>query len=252
MSNMNGEQFPLKDGFALYLKRWYDGLYGATNSVQEFIDRGFPHGCQWVPGRMVDSADQMLAAYQKNDNAPQGKNTKLPVVLVGMAKDFSPMSPDWSGRQIGRRLVRIVEGGSAYGYRQFAHEVRAQVVIMAADVDTAKSLAAQFCLFVEDMENRRFKAVHTFGQYSVAMPTVLETTDITFMAVGTEQKNITILAADLMLKAHIPYFDAPKVGEQNDGTTNNPPGYPLVSDVAVIDEMALVDGAVDGDGTVWQ
>lgn len=249
---MNGEQFPLKTAFADYLRRWYEGLYGATNSVQEFIDRGFSHGCQWVPGRLVDSADQMLAAYQKNDNAPQGKNTKLPVVLVGMAKDFAPMSPDWGGRSPGRKLVRIVDGGSAYGFRQAGNEVRAQVVVMAADVDTAKSLAAQFCLFIGEFENRRFKAVYKFGGHDIPMPTVIETPDTVFMAVGTEQKNVTILAADIMLKAYIPYFDAPKVGEPNDGTTNQPPGYPLVSNVRVIDEMALVDGIVSDGGTVWQ
>lgn len=250
--NLNGEQFPLKTAFANYLKRWYDGLYGATKSGQEFIDRGFSHSCQWVPGRLVDSADQMLAAYQKNDNAPQGKNTKFPVVLVGMAKDYAPMSPDWGGRSPGRKLVRIVDGGSAYGYRQAGHEVRAQVVIMAADVDTAKSLAAQFCLFVGEFENRSFKAVYEFGGHPIPMPTNLETPDVVFMAVGTDQKNITILAADLMLKANIPYFDAPKAGEPNDGSTNVPPGYPLVSDVIVIDEMALIDGAVSDTGTVWQ
>lgn len=249
---MNGEQFPLKTAFSEYLHRWYKLLYGATKSGQEFIDRGFAHGCQWVPGRMVDSADQMLAAYQKNDNAPQGKNTKLPVVLVGMAKDYAPMSPDWGGRSPGRKIVRIVDGGSAYGFRQAAHEVRVQVVIMAADVDTAKSLAAQFCLFVGEFENRRFSAHYEFGGHPVPMPTVIESPDIVFMAVGTEQKNITILAADITLKATIPYFDAPRPGEPNDGTANQPPGYPLVSDVNVIDESALVDGAVNADGTVWE
>lgn len=249
---MNGEQFPLKTAFSLYLHRWYKLLYGATKSGQEFIDRGFAHSCQWVPGRMVDEADKMLAAYRKNDNAEQGKNTKLPVVLVGMAKDYAPMSPDWGGRSPGRKLVRIVEGGSAYGLRQAGHEVRVQVVIIAADVDTAKSLAAQFCMFVGEFENRRFDAVYEFGGHPVPMPTVIESPDIVFMAVASEQNNLTILAADITLKANIPYFDAPRPGEPNDGTTNIPPGYPLVSDVTVIDESAKVGVHVNAHGTSWQ
>lgn len=248
MSNMNGDQFPLKTAFALYLKRWYDTLYADTKSVQEYIQRGFAHGCQWVPARMVDSAESMLAAYQKNDNAPQGRNTLLPVVLVGMAKDYIPMGADWGGRQLGRRLVQIEEGGSVYGYRQAMGEKRAQVVIIAADEATANSLAAQFSLYVGEIPNRRFAAVHEFGQYKPEMPVLIETPDIMFVNVATNQNNITILAADLNLKFQIPYFDAPKPGEPNDGTTNNPPGYPVVESVQVFNEITLQGSIVDSDG----
>lgn len=251
MSNLNGDQFPLKTAISKYMRRWYDLLYPDTKSVQEYVARGFAHGCQWVPGRMVDQAEDMLKAYQKNDNAPQGRNTLLPVVLVGMSKDYTPMGADWGGRQLGRQLIRIEEEGSVYGYRQAMHEKRVQIVIFAADEATANSLAAQFSLFIGDIPNRRFQAVHEFGQYKVAMPVVIETPDIIFMEVKTEQKNITILAADINLKAQIPYFDAPKVGEPNDGSNRNPPGYQVVEQVSVIDNTALTEGSVDDDGTTW-
>lgn len=249
---MDGDQFPLKVAFSEYLGRWYRSLYGDTKAVQEFTLRGFAHCVQWAPGRLVDQAEEILKAYQKNDNAPQGRNTLLPFVAVGMARDFTPMGGDWGGRMVGRRMVAIEPGGSTYGYRQAQHEVRAQVVIFAADVDSAKSLAAQFCLFTGVPENRRFKAKHTFGQYEVEMPAVLEMPDPIFMNVQTEQKNITILAGDLTLKAQIPYFDAPKPGDPNDGTTNNPPGYPILSEVVVTDVAVNVTSENTEDGTTWE
>lgn len=248
---MNGDMFPLKDAFGLFMARWYRELYGDTKAVQEFIARGFAHSCQWASGRMVDDAQAMLDAYRKNDNAPQGRNTLLPVVLVGMAKDYTPMGADWGGRQIDRQLIQIEEGGSVYGYRQAMLEVRVQVVIIAAEDSTAKSLAAQFCMFAGFIRNRRFKAVHTFGQYSVEMPVVIENPDTIFMSVANDQKNLTILAGDLTLKAQIPYFDAPRAGEENDGTANNPPGYLSVQQVNLLDKTSLTMGTVTDDGTSW-
>lgn len=252
MSNLNGDQFPLKTAFGNYMHRWYGSLYGDTKGVLEFTQRGFPHCCQWTAGRLVDDAEAMLESYRKNDNAPQGRNTLLPVVLVGMAKDYATMGADWGGRQMPRQVVAIEPGGSAYGLRIAMHEVRTQVVIIAADVDSAKSLAAQFGLFIGNAENRRFEAVHQFGQYKTPMPVVIETPDIVFMNVATGQKNITMLAADITLKASIPYWDAPKAGEENDGTTNNPPGYRLVSSVSVFDEVSRAGAEVNSDGTTWQ
>lgn len=248
---MNGDTFPLKDAFGLYMAQWYRGLYGDTKAVQEFIDRGFAHSCQWASGRMVDDAEAMLAAYRKNDNAPQGRNTLLPVVLVGIAKDYTPTGADWGGRQVDRQMVQIVEGGSVYGYRQAMYETRVQVVIIAAEEASAKSLAAQFCWFVGVIRNRRFKAAHQFGQYTVEMPVVIENPDTIFMNVATEQKNMTILAGDLTLKAQIPYFDAPRTGEPNDGTSNNPPGYLMVQQVNVNDMSSLVEAVVIEDNTDW-
>jgi len=252
MSNLSGDFLPLKIAFSQYLKQWHDFLYGDTPSVREFIERGFPHGCQWVPGRMVDEAESMLAAYRKNDNAPKGRNTKLPVVLVGMSKEYTPMGADWGGRQLSRKMVRIEDGGSVYGYRQAMYEKRVQVVIFASEEASANSLAAQFSLFVGDVANRRFTCEHQFGQYTVQMPVILESPDILFMEVKTDQQNITILAADLTLKAQIPYFDAPRPGEPNDGTANQPPGYPLVEYVNLDDQGALIDGVVHRDGVTWE
>lgn len=233
---MNGDQFPLELALSGYLARWYASLYPDTRAMQEFTARGLARSIKLAPGRMVDEAESILKSYQRDENAPKGKNALLPLVAIALAKDYMLTTADWGGRQVSRRMIRLEEGGSVYGYRQAMHDVRAQVVIFAAEKQTARSLAAQLALFIGDVANRRFTATHTFGQYSVAMPVMLETPDVDFAEVKTDQNNITILAGDLNLKALIPYFDAPREGEANDGTINDPPGYQVVVEVGVLDQ----------------
>lgn len=254
---MNGDFFPLKLAFSEYMNRWYSGLYPDTNAVREFVERGSARSVVWAPDRMVDQIEDMLKAYQKNSNTVEpgdvspGKNALFPIVVMSMARDYTPTGADMGGRQVGRRLVQLVEGGSVYGYRQAMGDIRVQVVIMAAESASARSLAAQFSLFVGEIPNRRFKVKHTFGQYTLEMPCLLESPDILFASVASEYPNMTILAADLTLKASIPYVDAPKAGEPNDGTTNNPPGYPMVANVVSLDENVLVQADTTADGTEW-
>lgn len=253
---MNGDIYPIKDAFGRYMARFYGGLYPDTKAMQEFVARGLQRSIMWAPGRMVDMVNEMLAAYQKNENgtashpAQPGKGALFPVILVGMAKDYTPSGPDQMSRQVGRRLVRIDDApdASVYGYRQAAGDIRVQVVIMAAETPTAQSLAAQFSLFIGEIPNRRFRVQHQWGQYEIEMTTMLETPDIMFAKIDPENRNMTILAADLTLKVSIPYLDAPKPGEDNDGTDNDPPGYPVVIQVNTLNEITKVERTVTAEG----
>lgn len=67
-------------------------------------------------------------------------------------------------------------------------------------------------------------------------PVQIESTDSPATSIGTEAKNLTILAIDLTLKATIPMMSAPAPGQPNDGkgtpgSTSNPSGFPLVERV---------------------
>lgn len=260
---MNGDFFPLKEAFSEYMKRWYGLLYPDTPGIQEFVGRGLARAIQWAPDRMVDQVEDMLKSYQKNTNSEsnvpaRGANALFPVVLLAMAKDYTPTGADFGGRQVSRRLVRLADPTDAdpvpsvYGYRQAMGDIRTQVVIMAAESATARSLAAQFSLFVGEIRNRRFTVNHTFGQYTVQMPCMLESPDIMFSNIASGNSNMTILAADLTLKATIPYFDYPKAGEPNDGSTHNPPGYPPVAEVDTFNHVVLVQGVVTEQETAFQ
>lgn len=227
----SGDFNPLKEAFGSYLGSWYQGLYGDTASVKEFLARGFARSVLWAPGRMVDAVEEMLKSYQRNSNGDKGANSLLPVVFIALAKDYTPTPGDMGGKQVERELVQIEEGGSYYGYRQAMMDKRAQIAIVTADPMSADSLAAQMGLFLGSIPNRRFYASHTWGQYTFDMPVTIETPDVTFNKVDTESKNLTILVCDLVLRGAIPYLDAPGDGEDNDGTSNNPPGYPTLQQI---------------------
>lgn len=251
---MNGDLYPIKQAFGEFLGRWYATLYADTQAITEFVGRGMAKCVKLAPGRMIDDAEAMLASYQKDQQGPRGANALLPIVLVAMGRDYTATGGDWAGRQAPRKMVCLTDepGASIYGYRQAMHDVRVQFAIIAAEEMSARSLAAQLALFFGDPGlNRRFYAKHTFGQYQLQMPVMIENPDLMF-AVAGQSKTMTVLVGEITLKAVIPYFDAPKAGEDNDGTTNNPPGYPRVTEISVVQARFGVEGLVDGDGTEWR
>ncbi len=66
-------------------------------------------------------------------------------------------------------------------------------------------------------------------------PVQLESPDAPASNANPASKNMSALIVDLTLKATIPIFSAPKVGEPNDGKgvpgTNDPAGFPVVVQV---------------------
>lgn len=230
---LNGSFDQIKIGFAQYLKRWRDGLYADyadTKAVQAFMAKPFNQAVMVASSRMVDDAEAMLVAYQKNKNGEDGKSTLFPVLLFAMDENFIGTGADWGGDQIGRTMQQIEEGGSWYGYKHVMQDRRLQMVIIASEGGSAQSLAAQLSSFIKEPSNRYFDAEYQFGQYKVPMPQTLESVRVDWMEVKPDGvKNIKILVADLTLKCSIPFFDAPAAGAPNDGSDKNPPGYPAIS-----------------------
>lgn len=251
---LNGSFDQIKIGFAQYLKRWRDGLYpdyADTKAVQAFMDKPFDLAVKWAASRMVDDAQAMLEAYQKNTNGPDGRTTLFPVLLLAMDDTFIGTGADWGGLHTERTMQQIVEGGSFYGYKQVMQDRRLQMVIIASEAGSAQSLAAQLSSFIKAPSNRYFDAPYTFGQYSVPMPQTLESIRVDWMDVRPDGiKNIKILVADLTLKCSIPFFDAPQEGAPNDGTENNPPGYPAINTVTHTSRSGT-DSTTTEAGTVW-
>ncbi len=254
----NGLLFPVKTAFGLYLKGWFDGLYSDTESVAEYSVRDYDKAVVMAPARMVDSAEDMLKLYQKNTmTGIPGKNALFPIVICAMAKDYIPTGADFGARQIGRKLVSLTDepDASVYGYRQAMGDVRVQVVVMAAEPMTAQSLAAQLCLYFGEIKNRRFNVQNTWGEYNFLTVSMLESPDVIFMDVKSDNSNMTILAADITLKVTLPMLDAPKPGQDNDGSNHNPPGYPVVTQAQVTNETTghseLVMEPVDTSALVY-
>jgi hypothetical protein len=249
--NLNGSFDQIRAAWGLYMNRWFAELYANTKAVELYRQKPFAQAVMWAPSRMIDAAQDMLAAYRKNVNAPEGTNAMFPIVLMAVDENFMGTGADWGGDHIARRLLQINEGGSWYGYQHSMMDQRLQVVIIGSEGASTKSLAAQLATFIKRPSNRHFKASYAFGEYSIPAPITLETNRIDWMDVKTDLKNIKILAADIMLKCTMPVLDAPADGEPNDGTQNNPPGYPVVQEVQHDDTTAKVRSNGTDDGITW-
>jgi hypothetical protein len=229
---------PVKIGFGEYMGGFYASLVPTTKPMHEFIARGLGKSIAWAPSRMVDAATDMLDSWQRNDtDSATTQPAKLPVIIVAVDRSYTPTGREFT-RQVAESQWVIIPGDvkeRAFGLRAIAGDIRAQVVIIAADEPTARSLSAQFCLYLDAIPNRRFAARHTFAGMALDFPVQIESPDSPVVNVQSEYKNVVIMAVDLTLKTEIPLFDAPIVGDPNDGKgtpgTDDPAGYPLVTDV---------------------
>lgn len=249
---------PLEEGFGGYMGRFYAQLVADTPSMAEYIARGLAKSIVWVPGRMIDSVEDMLVEWRKNDNEkkdslPAGKpgvSSLLPVMFVAMSKDFTPAMLDW-GAAIGT-AVDVVSPDDphqrAFKVRLSMNEYRTQVVIAAPEGHTAHSLAMQFHLWANGAGGRRFTHRHMHAGLPHDFPAVLEQIDLGAMDTKTEQKNITILTVDMNIRAAIPMFQGPQGSEATDGKPA-PAGYPVVLEslandtVSTVNSRAYLDGA---------
>ncbi len=241
---------PLEVGLGTYMGQFYESLVADTPAMQEFIARGLSKSIVWVPGRMVDDVEAMLAEWRKNDNdkssskpggAP-GLSSMLPVVMVGMSKDFTPAMADF-GPAVGTAIDVANPSdphGRAFRLRLSVNEYRAQVVIVAPEPHTAHSIAMQFHLWANGAGGRRFKHWHEHAGVRHDFPAVLEEIDLGAVDGKSDQKNLTILLVDLNIRATVPMFQSPKAAEASDGAPA-PAGYPVVVEV---------DG-FNRDGTTW-
>jgi len=234
----------VKVGFGGYMGAFYTSISSTTmKSLHEYTARGLAKSIVWAPSRMIDQAEDMLSLWQRNDTDSSDTHpAKLPVVIVAVARDYTPTGRDFT-RQISDSTHVIIPGDTKerhFGLRTIAGDIRAQVAIFAADEPTAHSLASQFCLFLDAMPNRRFHADYAFAGVTTGWPVQIESPDSPVASVQTGLKNVVIMVVDLTLKASIPLFDAPKVGDPyNDGKgtpgTDDPAGYQLVVQVDVTD-----------------
>ncbi len=234
---------PLEIGLGQYMGRYYDSLVADTPAMTEFVERGLAKSIVWVPGRMVDDVEKMIAEYRKNENDPgPGLSSRLPAVFVALAKDFLPAPPEW-GVAVGAPVWFTNPDDPeqrAFKVRLSFNEYRGQIVFISPEPHSAHSLATQFNLYANGA--RRFPAVYEFAGQQHEFEAVLETIDIGAVSTGVDQKNLTINVADLTVRVTVPIFQAPKDGEDNDGKAA-PAGYPVVIDVDVEESFLPFRGA---------
>ena len=236
---------PVKVAFGEYMGDFYRSISATTKPMIEFRNRGLGKSIAWCPSRMIDAAEEQLASWQRNDTDDAPTNpSKLPVILVAMAKDYVPTSREYTRLIAERVMVGIPEDvkGRMFGLRYISADIRTQIAIFAADEPTARSIAAQFCLYIDAMHNRTFESLHDFAGFKLPFGIQLETSDTPAMNIQTDAKNLTILAIDITLRCAIPMFDNPADNEPNDGLgtdgdMNDPHGYLVTGDLMITGDM---------------
>lgn len=231
---------PVKEGLGAYLQGFYTQIVPTTTPLSEFITRGFPYSVAWAPSRMVDEVEKMIAAWQRNDTTPGAtRPANLPAILVAMDQGYTPTSRELT-RQLSNPIDVRIPGdtrGRVFGLRTIAGDIRVQIAIAAADEPTARSLAAQFCNYIDAVQNRRFPVSWTFAGVTEEWSAMIENPDVMAIATHTDSADLVLLAIDIVLRTTIPLYDAPAVGQPNDGNgapgTNDPAGYPVVIDAFI-------------------
>lgn len=211
---------PVKVGFGRYLARFHQQFVADTAGARAWRSRQFSKAVALAPGRMVDAAEDMLESWRKNDTSQEAQPAPaLPVVLVAMAKDYTPAPPEFT-RNNGDLVNVIIPNdpkSRVFKMRAVTAQIRTQVLIAAPEEPTARSIAMQLHAFISTMRNRRFGAEYRLAGLPEKWPVQLETPDVMMSNVPNDQKNLTMLLADLTLYATVPMLMAPPSSAANDG-----------------------------------
>lgn len=206
---------PVKIAFGQYMGRYFESIVPTTKPLKAFIERPLHEAIAFAPARMVDAAQEMLALWQKANfsGQPTKGYGKMPAIMCAIAKDYTSTARDFARQLPDMHTVDI--GGenqeTIAKLRVIAADIRAQVAFFAMDTPTAQALAGQFALFIDHVQNRRFFAHYDFGNVKhMHWPVQIETPEVFASNIAVEAKNLTILTADLTLRAHIPLFEHQK------------------------------------------
>lgn len=227
---------PVKAGFGRYMQRFYAQVQPTTKPLYEFVNRGGARSVVFAPASMGDKADEMLKLWRRSELRGHGQ-FNLPIIIVAVADDAMPTGREWAVPVSSPTYVTLPDDPKKRAFKVTTSlvDLRAQVVIIAAEEPTARSLAAQFLTFIDAFENSRFTVPYQFAGMEVQWPAVLESSETPAFRIPTDEVNIQVLALDLTIKASVPLYRAPNAGEPNDGRgtpgdANDPAGYPQVEE----------------------
>lgn len=231
----------VKEAWGGFIQRFHDQLMPTTKIMHEFCRRDFSEAYVLAPERMIDKIEEMLASYTLNQpvNVPHTPD-KIPVVITCFGRDYITTGRDYTIEVRDKTPIIIPTDTKDrfFEIRTVAGDIRVQLAIITLDPATAKSIAAQFLLFIDSPVNRGFDAKYIFAQQNVYFPCQIEMTDSPASNIDTGSKNLTVLAIDINLHCTIPLYNAPTQDQPNDGKgtgPSDPSGYPLVNEIKLDD-----------------
>jgi hypothetical protein len=205
---------PIEIALAQYMVGYHGSLVADTPAMEEYIAREVAKSIVWVPGRMIDDVEHMIAEWRKNEN-----NVVFP------------------GDELGR----------VYRVATVCNEYKAQIVFIGPEQASAHSLLLQFNAWTtQGPTGRRFYTEYEFSGFKSKWPAVMENIDYGGVSSPPgDQTNLTVLVTDMTIRATVPLFTAPKAGQPNDGKAA-PAGYPVVVEVDSVETFAGAMGAQRG------
>lgn len=228
---------PVKLAIGDVMGTYFSRLRPTTKKMPEFCSRPLEKAIAWCPARMIDQAEDMLAAWRKNATdleddvtASQGFG-RLPAIAVAMDKSFASIDDIYTAE---KEWVQLPNDPKERWFQveSTSGEIRVQVAFFAEDEPTARSLAAQFMMFMKRRELLDARVTFCFAGLPQYWPLNISTSSLSASNVATEANNLTILVVDFSIKPVIPFYDAPKAGEYHDDKgvpgTDDPAGYPVV------------------------
>lgn len=230
---------PVKYAIGPFMHGYFSNLSATTKQIQKFTERPFHKAVVWAPTRMIDKVEEMFGKYLRVDGEEPTNPHDFPVIIVAMARDYSPTGRDY-GRQIADPRFVILPGDPkerVFKLKTISGDIRVQVAFFAREEPTCKSMAAQFLLYLDETQNRRFWATYRFAGIDTKWPVHVEAPDSPAMNIETASKNLNVLTVDLTLKVTTPLFIAPKVGDPSDGlgggTEDDPDGFPRLQSMHI-------------------
>ncbi len=238
---------PVKAALGEYLIGFFNELQPTTRALAAFKKRAPKTAVLFAPSRMIDAANEMFIKYLRADvkkgltcdvMKPATTPHMLPVILVALSQDVTPTSREYT-HQITERIPFTFPDDKkerVFHVRAVANDIRAQVVFFAQDEPTARSMGAQFLLYLDQWKNRVFPAKFGFAGFEGTWPCQIDNPEVFTPAMASEANNLVTLASDVTLHCTVPIFYAPQEGEPNDGkgtpgSATDPAGYPLVTEV---------------------
>lgn len=233
---------PVKVGLGQYMTRFKQSLIVIHNdsaAVQDFANRALPKSMVFAPSRMIDAIEDILSAWRKNTNdATKAQSTAfLPMIAVAIARDYTPASPS-QGMMLGDAIdVKLPNYPDERSLKMelIRGQLRVQVVVIAPDDSSAKSLMMRFCHFVRRYQNRGFDAVYNLAGQNEPWFNTWDSQDVYPMSVPIAQTNIAIQKVDLLLNIAIPMVYGAASGQPNSGigagTPSDPFGLPVLTQI---------------------
>lgn len=236
---------PVKEAFGRYMAGFFRDIVPTTKSLKKYVKRELPTAIAYAPSRMVDAANDMFIKYLRADVKkglgacdycqPATTSYEMPMILIAISQDVTPTARDYTHQVTDRLDFTFPEDPKkrVFKLREVANDLRAQVVFFSHDEPTARSMAAQFLLYLDEIRHRTFYAEYEFAGFKTRWPCQIENPEIFTPSMASNASNMVVLASDVTLKCSVPIFYAPKKGEPHDGKgtpggLKNPSGYPVV------------------------